>query len=187
MRGKRCPHACAGVSPDEHLFAHFDDVYVVCPPERVSAIRSTTEKHMVLHERFLSVQDLQSVWLLLLFCANARDTHSLRGIPPSEVAGFAEVLDEVVWKCFMRLWKGLCKPSVPAPRGPVSQPIGRVGQSLRTIHCQHPALADMIVPNLSELTVFRHFDAAASCREELCIHGYGAPGWGLFSQLNPKH
>ena len=48
--------------------------------------------------------------------------------------------------------------------------------SLRTIHCRHPALADMMVRSLSEPTGFRHFDAAASCREELCNHGYGAPG-----------
>ena len=148
--------------PDEYLFAYLDDIYVVCLPERVSAIykllgqaleenariqmhlgktqvwnrgghmppgcdsmqvaaqrvdpharvwrgegpsheqgirvlgipighvdfvqaqlRSKTEMHRVLHERLLSVQDLQSAWLLLLFCANARATYSLRGIPPS--------------------------------------------------------------------------------------------------------
>ena len=168
--------------PDEHLFAYLDDIYVVCPPERVSAIhkflgqaleenariqmhlgktqvwnrgghmppgcdamqvaaqrvdpharvwrgegpsheqgirvlgipighvdvvqaqlRSKTEVHRVLHERLLSVQDLQSAWLLLLFCANARATYSLRGIPPSEVAEFAEAHDEATWQCFMRL------------------------------------------------------------------------------------
>ena len=129
--------------PDEYLFAYLDDIYVVCPPERVSAIykllgqaleenariqmhlgktqvwnrgghmppgcdsmqvaaqrvdpqarvwrgegpsheqgirvlgipighvdfvqaqlRSKTEMHRVLHERLLSVQDLQSAWLL---------------------------------------------------------------------------------------------------------------------------
>ena len=47
--------------------------------------------------------------------------------------------------------------------------------SLRTIHCRHPALADL-VRNLSEPTGFRH-DEAASCREVLCNRGYGAPGW----------
>ena len=59
--------------------------------------------HIVLHERLLSVQDLQSAWLLLLFCANARATYLLCGIPPSEVAEFAEAHDEATWQCFMRL------------------------------------------------------------------------------------
>ena len=31
-------------------------------------LRSKTEKHRVLHERLLSVQDLQSAWLLFLIC-----------------------------------------------------------------------------------------------------------------------
>ena len=35
-------------------------------------LRSKTEMHKVLHERFWSVQDLQSAWLVLLFSANAR-------------------------------------------------------------------------------------------------------------------
>ena len=59
--------------------------------------------HRVLHERLLSVQDLQSAWLLLLFCANAWATYSLRGIPPSEVADVAEAHDEATWQCFIGL------------------------------------------------------------------------------------
>ena len=66
-------------------------------------LQSKTEKHRVLHERHLSVQDLQSAWLLFFFCANARATYSLRGIPRSEVADFAEAHDEATWQCFMRL------------------------------------------------------------------------------------
>ena len=60
-------------------------------------VRSTTEMHRDLHERLLSVQDLQSAWLLLLFCANDPATCSLRGIPSSEVAFFEEAHDEATW------------------------------------------------------------------------------------------
>ena len=44
-------------------------------------LRATTEKHSILLDRIPLVQDLQSAWLLLLFCANTRATYSLRGIP----------------------------------------------------------------------------------------------------------
>ena len=64
---------------------------------------STTEKHKTLCQRIQSVQDWQSAWLLLLFCANTRATYSLRGIPPDEVAEFAAAHDEASWQCFTKL------------------------------------------------------------------------------------
>ena len=39
-------------------------------------LRATTEKHRSLVERISLVRDLQSAWLLLLFCANTRVTYS---------------------------------------------------------------------------------------------------------------
>ena len=44
---------------------------------------------------------------------------------------------------------------------------------MRTIHCRHPALADLM--KVGNLSSFRHCDAAVSCREVLCNRG--APGW----------
>ena len=41
-------------------------------------LRGTTEKHRVLYERILQVQDLQSAWLLLLFCARGIRDGSVR-------------------------------------------------------------------------------------------------------------
>ena len=125
------------------------------------------------------MQDLQSAWLLLLFYPNARATYSLRGIPPSEVADFAEA-HEATWQCFMRL---LSLPLDTARRDLASLPfqLGGCGllnatrsrvpthwasraDSLRTIHCRHPTLTDMMVRSLSEPTGFRHFDAASFAR-----------------------
>ena len=50
-----------------------------------------------------SQQDLQSAWLLLLFCANTRATYSLRGLPPAEVVEFAATHDEAFWQCLSQL------------------------------------------------------------------------------------
>ena len=60
-------------------------------------LQSTTEKHRTLFERLQSVQDPQSAWLLLLFCANSRATCSLRDLPPAEVVEFAATHDEACW------------------------------------------------------------------------------------------
>ena len=114
----------------------------------------------------------------------------MRGIPPSQVADFAEAHDEATWQCFMRLLSlpldtaGRDLASLPfqlggcgllsATRSRVPARWASLADSLRTIHGRHPALADMMVRSLSEPTGFRHFDAAASCREEL-------------PRLNPKH
>ena len=43
-----------------------------------------------------------------------------------------------------------------------------------------------MVRNLSEPTGFRHFNAAASCREVLCNHWYGAPGWRGLLTAQPQ-
>ena len=76
-----------------------------CHEEYVQAeLRATTEKHSILLDRIPLVQDLQSAWLLLLFCANTRATCSLRGIPPAETEQFALAHDVATWRCFTRLW-----------------------------------------------------------------------------------
>ena len=64
---------------------------------------STTKKHATLYERIQSVQDLQSAWFLLLFCANTSATYSLRSIPPNEVAEFAAAHNEASWHFFAKL------------------------------------------------------------------------------------
>ena len=120
----------------------------------------------------------------------------------SEVAEFAEAHDEATWQCFMRL---LSLPLDTPRRDLASLPfqLGGCGllsamrsrvpahwaswaDSLRTIHCRHPALADLMVRNLSEPSGFRHFGAAASCREVLCNRGYGAPGWRVLLTAQPE-
>ena len=65
-------------------------------------LRATTVKHQTLVERIPLVQDLQSAWLILLFCANTRATYSLRGVPPAETEEFA-VAHVATWQCFTRL------------------------------------------------------------------------------------
>ena len=60
-------------------------------------LRATTEKHKTLVERVPLVQDLQSAWLLLLFCANTHATCSLRGVLPAETERFAAAHNVATW------------------------------------------------------------------------------------------
>ena len=246
--------------PDEYLFAYLDDIYVVCSPERVSAIykllgqaleeNARIQMHMGktqvwnrgghmppgcdamqvaaqrvdlnarvwrantgfgflrspsgmstlsrrssgpprVHERLLSAQDLQSAWLLLLFCANARATYSLRGIPPSEVADSAEAHNEVTWQCFIRLLSlpldtlGGCG-LLNVTRSRVPAHWASWADSLHTICCRHPALADMVVRsrNLPASVILTQQPLVA--RNSAIMGKVPWVGW-LFSQLNPKH
>ena len=73
-------------------------------PEFVrSQLEQTSLKHKVLFNRLTCVEDLQSAWLLLLFCANTRVTYSLRGLPPQETEHFATEHDADSRRCLSLL------------------------------------------------------------------------------------
>ena len=73
-------------------------------PEIVrSQLEQTSLKHKVLFNRLTHVEDLQSAWLLVLFCANTRATYSLRGLPPQETEHFATEHDANSRRCFSLL------------------------------------------------------------------------------------
>ena len=73
-------------------------------PEFVrSQLEQTSLKHKVLFNRLTSVEDLQSAWLLLLFCANTRVTYSLRWLPPQETEHFATEHDADSRRCLSLL------------------------------------------------------------------------------------
>ena len=49
------------------------------------------------------VPDLQTAWLLLLYCAVPRANHLLRAIPPDLVAEYARAHDDGIWETFLDL------------------------------------------------------------------------------------
>ena len=54
-------------------------------------------------ERVRQVPDLQTAWLLLLYCAVPRANHLLRAISPDLVAEYARAHDDGIWKTFLDL------------------------------------------------------------------------------------
>ena len=54
-------------------------------------------------ERLKQVPDLQTAWLLLLYCANPRANHLIRAISPDLVADYARAHDDGLWATFLDL------------------------------------------------------------------------------------
>ena len=71
----------------------------------------SSQSHQALLERIPTVDDLQSAWLLLLFCASPRCNHTLRTTPPQLTQGFATRHDTSVAACLQTL---LGLPDFPA-------------------------------------------------------------------------
>ena len=65
-----------------------------------SQLDATEAAHQLLLQRIPAVQDLQSAWLLLLFCASSRATFYLR---PDFTEAFARQQDLHTWQCLSTL------------------------------------------------------------------------------------
>ena len=59
-----------------------------------SFLRAKTEDHALLLGRIPKVPDLQSAWLILLFCASTRANYLLRALLPCVTEEFAARHDE---------------------------------------------------------------------------------------------
>ena len=64
-----------------------------------SFLRRKAMEHSTLLERIPVVPDLQSAWLLLLYCAVARGNFWIRTVPPEHVSEFAQAHDAGLWQC----------------------------------------------------------------------------------------
>ena len=68
-----------------------------------SQLDATEAAHQLLLQRILAVQDLQSAWLLMLFCASSRATFHLRVCHPDHTEAFARQHDLHTWQCLSTL------------------------------------------------------------------------------------
>ena len=73
------------------------------PAYVATQLQATRAKQDSLLQGILSLPDLQSAWLLLLFCASPRCCHLLRSLPPVASLAFAEAHDAAVAACLADL------------------------------------------------------------------------------------
>ena len=73
------------------------------PAYVATQLQATRAKQDLLLQGIRSLPDLQSAWLLLLFCASPRCCHLLRSLPPVASLAFAEAHDAAVAACLADL------------------------------------------------------------------------------------
>ena len=62
-----------------------------------------SDRHDALLDRIAMVEDLQSAWLLLVYCAAARANFFLRSVSPGQISTFASHRDDQIWACLCTL------------------------------------------------------------------------------------
>ena len=96
-----------------------------------SQLDATEAAHQLLLQRIPAVQDLQSAWLLLLFCASSRATFYLRVCHPDHSEAFARQHDVHIWQCLSTLL-GQRQDALPQDWGSLPFHLGGLG--LRSAH-----------------------------------------------------
>ena len=136
----------------------------------VDCLARKTSEHELLFERIPAMEDLQSAWLVLLFCATSRANFWLRSVRPELVHQFAASHDANTWGCLARLI-GVQVPSAHSQVVASLQfSLGGLGLTSATRGCRaahwaswtdslamnqkrHPEVAHIIVANLTLDTV----------------------------------
>ena len=105
----------------------------VCDPEYVKAMLSRkTEEYRVFLEHIPNVDDLQSAWLLLLFCASTRANYLIRNVQPELVVEFAQRHEARIWQRLCQI-TGIDEGTVLASsRQVASLPLSMRGLGLRS-------------------------------------------------------
>ena len=147
----------------------------------------------MLFERIQAVTDLQVAWLLLVFCAASRANFYLRVVHPRLVHTFAERHDAAVWRCLQGLlgiagdgltldlaqlpfhWGGLGLRS--AVRSSCAAHWASWADSLPMIQKRHPAVARLIIAQLTNQSDGFHLSGATFSRERLLDVSFAVPTW----------
>ena len=159
-----------------------------------SRLQSTVEHHRLLLGRIPAIQDLQSAWLLLLFCASSRATYHLRVCHPEFAAPFARQHDIQVWECLATLlghtppqssWELASLPMHmgglglrSAARVACAAHWGSWADCLHTVAQRHENIAHTMAEALSSPPVDAvHIGGAVASRRQLATIGYDCPDW----------
>ena len=73
------------------------------PSYILSQLEQKADEHEELLRRIPAIQDVQSAWLLLLYCAVPRANYWFRTVQPELTAAFAERHDKDVWTCLCEI------------------------------------------------------------------------------------
>ena len=161
-------------------------------------------KHQSLLDRIPQVQDLQSAWLLLLFCAVPRPNYFLRMLHPEATRVFAAQHDSSVKRCLEQL----IHATIPDTTWPVATlPLALGGLGLRSasrgrqvsfwsswadvlhmVRLRHPAVAETMLEGLnSDDPRHSHIQEAVVARSRLQDMGFRPPEWHALTNGERPH
>ena len=168
-----------------------------------SFLRATNEAHAVLVNRIPAIPDLQSAWLVLLFCASTRANYLLRALHTAATQDFASVHDNASRACLSHLldnalsddrWDlaslpfylgglGLCNAS----RSRFAAHWSSWADCLEMVKSRHPPpIAAVILDALDSHHPGHHFTGARTAREHLLEASFDVPSWEALANGFPS-
>ena len=115
-------------------------------------LRDRRRNQDALLERIPTLGDLQSAWLLLLFCASTRANYFLRMLPPHCTAAYSREHDRAIASCFRTVLYGEEAPELPADALASAQlPLGLGGLGLRMSAICHLQLRGCNLASVSRM------------------------------------
>ena len=156
-------------------------------------LQKKNSEHKVLLDRIPAIQDTQSAWLLLSFCAGARSNSFIRAVSPQFTQEFAQAHDEGVWQCLCRILSlhADCgaqeQSSLPLWEGGIGLRSARQtapaahwaswADALKMIRDRHPAVVDIILDALRRPQESRTIRTVVECAGVLERTGFECPSW----------
>ena len=158
-----------------------------------SHLAKKSVKHDQLVEKILLVPDLQSAWILLLYCAATRANYVLRVVHPALSTTFAKHHDASLRRALAHLLSVLPShiywdvASLPFVHGGVGLRSAEVtaraafwsswADCMPMIHARHSAVSTLVIQQLSDGNGGFHVGGLAACEQQLRREGFEAPGW----------
>ena len=129
------------------------------------------ESERALLDELPLLPDLQTAWLLLLFCASPRAQHVLRTVPPEQSAAYASAHEDAVWHTLQRLLgePGAVTPEWAAAREVAFLPASMGGLGLLRATRVSPAAYWAAWADALPVMRQRRPEAAARCARELSV------------------
>ena len=155
-----------------------------------------TDEHQTLLNRISLVGDVQAVWLLLVHCAAARATYSLRCVDPAAVEGFARRHDQDMMECLSSIlhtnfvdWSDEARDIATLPMSLGGLGVRSAVRTSRPAHwaswadClamvqeRHPDVASLLVSQLAHPTTPCLQAVARVARDLTEVGGFAPPSW----------
>ena len=154
------------------------------------------QEHQVLLDRIPHVTDVQTAWLLLLFCGATRANYWIWTVSPRFSGGFAQEHDEAVMRCLGRILHVDPSALHPSVNQAATLPFSLGGLGIRSafrireathwaswgdclamVKARHPIVAARIIGEMGRFTPLACLEDVQACALALGAVGIELPSW----------